>query len=227
VAACLAVVGAWTLGPLGSRMDVERTAAGTTKELAFAGGTRIDLNGGTELALDTRNSRHARLDAGEALFSVRHGDKPFTIEAAGFIIRDLGTVFNVRLTDRSLEIAVREGTVLFDPAGAAVTIQAGERITLDRARSLVVKGRAANVGGWMRGELVFEDATVGEVAQAMHQRYGTPFSLSAGLSSRPFTGNIVLTGNAPADVAHFAQLIGAEYRREGQSWVMAEAGGAR
>ncbi|MFX6838621.1 FecR family protein, partial [Acinetobacter baumannii] len=85
-----------------SGVQTERTRPGTTKELAFADGTRIDLNGQTALALDQADPRAVRLEQGEARFAVQHGAKPFTVQAGGFELRDLGTVFNVRLTPVAL-----------------------------------------------------------------------------------------------------------------------------
>jgi len=227
VAAAIALVAGWTLWPATSGIQLEQTAAGTIKELAFADGTRIDLNGASALALDQAHPRAVRLDAGEATFRVRHAARPFTVQAGGFTLRDLGTVFNVQLSERALKLDVTEGSVLFDPGGANLTVAAGQGLTVDRARNLVVRRAAATGADWTRGELAFEDAPLAEVAEAIHRRYGTRISLSEGLSSRSFTGNIRLAGNESDDVAHFAGLIGAKFHREGQGWAFLEASGAR
>ncbi|HEY6868616.1 MAG TPA: FecR domain-containing protein [Novosphingobium sp.] len=234
-AACLALVGGWALeqrdwpwawqtagGP-----QTERTEAGTTKELAFADGTRIDLNGQTELALDQADPRAVRLGQGEARFAVRHGAKPFTVQAGGFELRDLGTVFNVRLTPVALQLDVTEGRVLFDPGGANLMVGAGEQVRVDRARNLVVKQAGKAAGDWRDGDFVFDDATLADVAQAVYRRYGWRLIWGAGLSERPFTGNIRLSGNAAVDVPHLAGLIGAQYRREGEGWLIDSADRAR
>jgi transmembrane sensor len=208
------------LWPRSPGPQVEQTQPGTTKQLAFADGTRIDLNGESALAIDQANPRAVRLDQGEARFAVHHGDKPFTVKAGGFTLRDLGTVFNVRLSDKALVLDVTEGSVLFDPGGANLTVLAGEQVSVDRRRNLVVKREGVAAGDWLRGDLVFDNATLADVAEAIHRRYGTEISLSAGLPERPFTGNIHLSGNAAADVARLVGLIGARYHREAEAWVI-------
>ncbi|MBC2664032.1 FecR domain-containing protein [Novosphingobium flavum] len=222
IAASIALVGGWTLWPGASSLQLERTAPGTIKQLAFADGTRVELNGDSALALDQSNPRAMKLENGEAMFRVRHLPQEFTVEAGGYKIRDLGTVFNVQLSDRNLRIDVSEGSVEFDPGGANLTLHAGEGMTLDRAHGLVVKRSAANAGGWVNGQFAFADTPLSDVAEAIRRRFGTKISLSEGLSARPFTGNIRLGGNESEDVAHFAGLIGAQYRRDGDNWVISE-----
>lgn len=220
VAASLAVVSAWTLWPQGSGLEVERTAAGMTKQLALVDGTKIDLNGRSALALDPADARSARLDEGQARFSVNHAGKPFTVQAGGFAIQDLGTVFDVQLSADRLEVGVTEGKVLFDPGGANLALGAGDQVVVDRARNVVVKRQNVRLGDWRSGEFAFDNAPLRDVVEAVHRRYGTQITLADGLSDLPFTGNIRLSGNAVADVAHLAELIGAGWRRDGQGWVL-------
>jgi len=223
-AACLMAVAGWSLWPAQWDPRIERTAPGTVKQLAFADGTRVDLNGGSVLAVDQANPREARLDEGEARFSVQHHERPFTLQAGGFEIRDLGTVFDVQLTGRTLAVQVREGSVAFDPQGVNLVLGAGERVVVDRDRNVVVQDRVARPGDWVRGELTFQNVPVAEVVQSIRRRSGANISLSEGLSERTFTGNIHLTGKEDADVAHFARLIGAGYHRDGAVWVISDAG---
>lgn len=220
IAACLAVVGAWSFMGADPRLTVEQTAPGTIKELAFAEGTRVQLNGDSAVELDPRGSRRARLLRGEALFTVRHQPQAFEVEAGGFRIRDLGTVFNVQLGERTLDLAVREGSVEFDPEGVALVVHAGEAITINRDNGLVLRHAAAGVGGWVTGELVFADTPLAQVAAAVARREGVTIVLSEGLSDRSFTGNIRLSGDGAADAAHLAALIGVAIRRDGDRWLL-------
>lgn len=224
VAALVVALATWSLSPGGSSLQVEQTSAGTTKQIAFAGGTRIDLNGETRLTYEPSSPRQITLESGEALFSVHHSNQPFVVDAGGFRIRDLGTVFNVRVSPASLDLEVSEGQVLFDPGGANLTVNAGERVAVDRPRNLIVKSAMRTSGSWVSGELAFEDSKLSDVVAAMHRRSGIDIRLSEGLSNAPFTGNIRLSGEEQADVAHLASLIGADYRREGGAWVFTARG---
>ena len=87
------------------------------------------------------------------------------------------------------------------------------------ARNLVVNGQSSTVGGWVDGELSFDDSNLAAVVAAMHRRSGIDIRLTPALSSTPFTGNIKLTGDGAADAIHLARLIGADYHREGAAWI--------
>lgn len=223
VTAALAILGsgllAFALVPSQMAPRIEQTSAGVVKQIAFADGNRLAINGETRLVLDPADPRAVTIDRGEVLFSVKHSQHPFTVEAGGFKILDLGTVFNVKLTDSTLELAVKEGSVLFDPTGARLTVKEGQSISVYLLHNLVVRGNAASVGTWVAGELSFEDSTVAAVAEAMQRRSGIDIRLSPSLSNKPFTGNIRLTGNGAADAIHLARLIGADYHREGAAWI--------
>lgn len=215
------------IAPSSVSSRVEQTSAGTVKQIAFANGNRLDLNGETRLLLDPSDPRAVSLEKGEVLFAVKHSPQPFTVEAGGFKMQDLGTIFNVRMSDSVLELAVKDGSVLFDPDGTRLEIKAGESITVDRARNLVVKGQSSAVGGWVNGELSFEDSNLAAVVAAMHRRSGIEIRLTPALSSTPFTGNIKLSGNGAADAVHLARLIGANYTSEGDVWILSPGRGSR
>lgn len=228
IAASLALaVAVWAFRPVTPALSIEQTLPGDTRQVARAEGTVITLNGDSRIVLDESDPRSAVLERGEALFSVRHSDKPFEVTAAGVRIRDLGTVFNVRLTGGNLHVAVREGTVILDPGGANLRIDAGEAISFNPNRNLAIKSRTAQVGTWVSGELVFEDARVQDLVDALHRRSGIEVKLPETLSNAPFTGNIRLSGDEAADVAHLATLLGADYRREGKVWQLSARGTRR
>lgn len=200
------------------------TPAGTSRTVAMGEGSSVTLNGGTRMAFDSTNPRSARLDEGEALFSVRHdASKPFEVALGRFRVVDLGTVFNIVRTHGRLSIAVAEGRVLFDPQGANLTLGAGDTITVDEAANSVTRGTADKVGGWRNGEMEFAAAPLSDVAEAIHRRTGAEIQVSAPLSNTPFTGNVHVTGDMERDARHLAHLVGAEISREGGKWVLSSS----
>ncbi|WP_438907630.1 FecR domain-containing protein, partial [Bacillus licheniformis] len=85
----------------------------------------IMLAGGSRIMLDHADPRRAVMERGEALFQVRHDDRhPFSVDARGLALTDLGTVFDVRLGRRMTRVAVAEGAVMVDPRGAALRLDA-------------------------------------------------------------------------------------------------------
>ena len=79
-------------------------------------GSEIDLNKGTELKINySNNARLVQLVSGEAHFIVKKDVmRPFIVEVGGATVRAVGTAFNVRLSEDSLEVLVTEGRVRMD-----------------------------------------------------------------------------------------------------------------
>ncbi|MCM5679763.1 FecR domain-containing protein [Schlegelella sp. S2-27] len=171
LAACL-----WFLDPA-YRTDAFATAAGETATHTLADTSTVTLNTGTTLEATWHlRSRRLQLKRGEAMFSVAHGARDFTVQAGDTIIRDIGTAFNVRLEeareDSRVTVAVVEGAVeVRRGAGREVRLTTGQTITagpagLERPRAMDL----APLTAWQRGKLVF-DGTSLDLAVAEMRRY--------------------------------------------------------
>lgn len=203
---------------------VVETRPGQRQTVRLADGSRIELSGGSRLQLDRADPRVATLEAGEALFTVRHdAAHPFTLRSGSVTLRDLGTVFNVMRAPERLDVQVSEGSVLFEPAGQAITLASGDALTVRENTRQIVRAKVPveAVGGWRTGTLRFESETLATVSAAIRRGYGTEVVLEGDLSRRPFTGMIRLTGAADRDIPHLAALIGVEWRRNGEQWILA------
>lgn len=200
------------------------TRPGEQRTVALADGTRIDMDGATRLDLDQAHPRQVALATGEAVFHVRHdAADPFTVRSGDLTVRDVGTVFDVTRTDKRLDVGVAEGSVLFQPDRDAIALTAGKKLSADEGRGSVTLGTVepATVGGWRDGHMAFAGEPLAGVFAAIDRRYGTMVHLGGGLSDRPFTGMIALTGGADRDIPHLAALIGATWRRDGKQWILA------
>jgi len=184
------------------------TAPGQHRLIRLQDGTQIALNGGSRLILDKSNGRTARLEQGEAMFSVVHDEtRPFTVDAGGARMLDLGTRFDVMRTARGSEVSVAEGAVLYDPNGAAVRLGAGKMLRRSDASRLVEVSQVdpASVGAWRTGHFVYRDTPLWRVAEDMARATGRAVILDPGVANRAFTGAIVI----PADQAAFPNHLGA------------------
>ena len=86
----------------------------------LADGTVVELNGAAVIVSDfTVSERRVRLERGEAHFTVtKDAARPFIVTAAGVSVRAVGTAFNVRLADATVEVLVTEGQVRLQPPSA-------------------------------------------------------------------------------------------------------------
>lgn len=222
VAACLALVGAlWLFQGQSRDLYTVQTALGETRSIALDPGTRVDVAGGTRLVLDRKDTRFARLDEGQALFTVRHDEAhPFEVAVGDERLVDIGTVFDVRRAPRgALSVAVSEGAVQFDPGGADLRVSPGEVLRREAgAATLTVSPIGAEqVGEWREGRLTFEAASLGDVAVQLRRATGIDYAAAPG--GRTVSGSI-LVAPLRKDPAAIGPLLGLAVRAEGNRWVI-------
>lgn len=194
------------------------TAPGEHRLVNLSDGTRIALNGGSRLVLDRSNGRTARLEQGEAMFSVVHDEtRPFTVDAGGARMLDLGTRFDVVRTARGSEVAVAEGAVLYDPNGAAVRLDAGKMLRRSDASQLVEVSQIdpASVGAWRSGHFVYRDAPLWRVAEDIARASGRPIAVDPGVANRAFTGAILVPASRTVFPDHLGEILDVTVAQQG------------
>jgi transmembrane sensor len=225
VAAGLAVAMLPGIMPSAGTVRVYATRDGERRDVRLPDGTTLALNGGTRVHVDASDPRAVTLDAGQVTLAVVHDvAHPFTVLAAGQTIRDVGTTFDVTRGPDSVAVAVAEGAVVFQPDGAAVSLRAGDALSMRIGDGRIVRRHVApaGVGGWRRDMLDFDGVPLSDVAANLRRSHGMQVTFAGGLSTRPFTGTIRVTGVADRDVPHLADLIGATWGRDGERWILAE-----
>lgn len=100
-----------------SELTVVNVTKGTRKQLVLPDGSKVWINAGSTLKYKKdfgKTSRTVYL-SGEAYFDIAPGDKkiPFMVKTKDFVIRDIGTVFNIKAYSEMpvFEAAVLEGEV--------------------------------------------------------------------------------------------------------------------
>jgi len=200
------------------------TAAGETRVLALADGSAITLAGASRIALDRADPRRASLERGEALFRVKHDDRhPFAVQAGGVALVDLGTVFDVRLGQRQTRVAVAEGAVMVDPKGAAMRLDAGQAVVVEKDRLVRASVEPEDVGGWRDGRLAFDGAPLREVAEDLSRFLQRPVSVAPAIATRPFRGVIDLQA-VGRDPALLGSLIDVRVRQDAAGWMLEPRG---
>ena len=194
-----------------------RTAPGETRLIALDDGSTVELAGGSTLALE--GARAARLEAGQALFTIRHdAADPFVLDAGATRLVDAGTVFDVRLSGPTLDVAVAEGAVIVDPEGKAIRLDPGERAVREGGRYRIAAVDGAAVGEWRRGRISFDGASLAEIAAELTRATGRRFA-STDTATR-LSGSIALDA-VRADPAALEPLLGVRITRSGDGWTIA------
>lgn len=203
------------------------TGPGERREVALADGSRIELNGSTKIMLDEDRPRFARLDQGEALFNVMHSStSPFEVEAGDAVLRDLGTTFNVVRQAGLLDVAVSEGAVLYNPGREATNLQAGMGLRREKDEEpWVGKVEPREIGAWREGRLVYTGMRVSRIASDLERNLGVPVKAATNVSSRQFSGIILLEGDRVAVLNRAAALLGLRLDRKGTGWILTAGAG--
>jgi transmembrane sensor len=154
------------------------TAIGDQKKIALADGSSVILNTNSRLDVDfSGNRRDVHLVRGEAYFDVVHDKtRPFTVYANKYVVRDIGTEFDVHLrktglvevgvTKGSVEVAPANGGIISDAAKNLAVLAAGQNIVLGRKierPELVSDADMKRKLAWRQGELIYTGQPLGEV----------------------------------------------------------------
>jgi transmembrane sensor len=230
--AVLAGIGGWYALDQAPLTRTYTTAPGERRTIALADGSRILLNGGTQLSMDASRPRAIAMARGEAVFEVRHdAADPFVITTPGGArLIDVGTVFNVEVEGGALDVGVSEGGVVYRDGADEVRLNAGEGLTRRTADAAPVKHAVApeTVGAWRGGSLEYTDAPLGDVATDLSRNLGVPVGIDAALAARRFSGTIMLDGGSEAVMARVGPLLDVRLERRGNNgWMITTSHGAR
>ena len=198
------------------------TRPGERRTVELADGSRIDLNGGSRIVLDRKNARKASLERGEALFTVVHDDdRPFEVRVGDDVLKDIGTVFAVLHEGKTIEVAVSEGAVIYNPEGEAVRIDPGRKLSDDGSdRVLLAQVDARTVGGWRHQRLSYSGAPLSRVAADLRRNLGVSVRVDPMIAERRFTGLVQLDGGQELLFERLSALLEVRAVRTGTGWTL-------
>ncbi|CAI8821408.1 FecR family protein [Pseudomonas zeae] len=162
------------------------TALGERKHVALPDGSVIDLNSRSRLQVRFEQDRRLiELSEGEAMFSVAHDtSRPFVVEAGSGKVTVTGTRFDVRRDVAQTRVAVEQGTVKVQGRDAAddqfISLSAGLGTHVD-AQGQVAAAYSVNpaeLTAWRSGKLVFNNASLSEVAAEVSRYREKPLTVA-------------------------------------------------
>lgn len=210
---CLAIAAVWIMS---LRSEVLDTGLAERRQIMLEDGSIVRLEPQTRLRVQLETHRRfVELERGRALFRVaKDTERPFWVSADAVSIRAVGTEFGVEAGDRVVVVTVAEGSVAVTRAGAAplmeivpetasgsgaiaqtpsaeVLLGAGQQLTM---QSIGAIGPVRSVDttralAWSRGQLVFENDTLGDVVAEFNRYNRTQLRIDdPSLASRRVSG---------------------------------------
>jgi ferric-dicitrate binding protein FerR (iron transport regulator) len=154
--------------------------AGSRTSLNLPDGSLVWLNGDSHIRYPVvfGGVREVQID-GEAFFRVK-SDKthPFLVKAKNVVIKATGTEFNVKAykDNSKVNVILKEGKVAVWSSQRPINeeMAAGHQLSYDEQSYLAEYSEvnATNYSGWIDGRLIFNHATMAEVAERMKRWYG-------------------------------------------------------
>lgn len=212
VAAAIAIlaVGSWAfwLTTLNKTLDAGQfaTNAGQIEQITMKDGSVITLNANSSVEYKvTEKSREIKLQ-GMAHFEVaKNPNAPFVIESNNNKVTVLGTGFDVQsYTGKPLQVTVNHGKVKVEKLSNSSTMLESVILTKGmRVRENLNQANAANKRSqifavdsnvnldavkWESGNLIFTNAPIEDLVNAIETRYGKKLQTSTQNSDLQFTG---------------------------------------
>ena len=188
------LAGSWLAWPHTAHYQ---TAHAQPRNVQLPDGTVVHLNARSALSLRyTLFGRHVQLEQGQASFKVAPGYRPFSVQAAGMQVRDIGTTFDVSLLREQARVGVVEGRVqLFADAGKSrmlADLKAGQSARVDyhdHTVRLATEDPAA-ITGWWRQRIVFRDEPLRDVADQFNRLNTVQVTVDDAAGALRLTGNL-------------------------------------
>ena len=211
VAAAIAIlaVGSWAfwLTTLNKTLDAGQfaTNAGQIEQITMKDGSVITLNANSSVEYKvTEKSREIKLQ-GMAHFEVaKNPNAPFVIESNNNKVTVLGTGFDVQsYTGKPLQVTVNHGKVKVEKLSNSTTLESVILTKGMRVRENLNQANAANKRSqifavdsnvnldavkWESGNLIFTNAPIDDLVNAIETRYGKKLQTSTQNSDLQFTG---------------------------------------
>jgi ferric-dicitrate binding protein FerR (iron transport regulator) len=181
------------IAPIGSRTVVQ-----------LPDGSEVYLNFGSKIKYPQIFSGRTRevILTGEGYFNVTHNpENPFVVKTEKLNITALGTVFNVLAysDDDVIETTLVEGKVVlekFNESGKKSiigTLAPGQHVNFNLKTGDVTATRG-NIGkyvAWKDGKLVFEDATIVEVAERLSRMFNVDIEIDDDIKDYIYTVTLI------------------------------------
>ncbi|MFC5283544.1 FecR family protein [Pedobacter alpinus] len=173
-------------------------AKGDKNKMILPDGTKVYLNAGSRLAYDegfNQNNRKVILD-GEAYFDIAKSDKdiPFIVDAGGYIVRDIGTIFKIKSysQDQEMEFSVVNGEIsienqklhqkkIYLTKNQSIKINNKkqlEQLTKDKEQKVKIEKLIHEIPlpeesykEWLSGTLTFDNTAFNEIMHTLEREF--------------------------------------------------------
>lgn len=197
-------------GWIGSNKEFIQTVVadkGQISKVILPDSSVVWINSGSKITYNSRfaeNNRKIQL-VGQAFFHAAHNETiPFVVDVNGFLVKVLGTKFDVNAYsgEKNIRVVLESGRVELHQASDhdfKYTLTPGEMATFnpENKKLTIDKVKPELFSSWKEGVLIFRDKPMAEVLDAIQRRYNIDIEVKdANIYKSVFTARI---SNEPLD----------------------------
>jgi ferric-dicitrate binding protein FerR (iron transport regulator) len=210
--------------PRENSADTFTTARGQQKQISLRDGSAVTLNYATDLVVQNMQPDKPRLLSlkGEAHFRVLRNETPFIVSTDCAEVRVVGTEFNLRVRDGTLEVAVIHGIVRVSAKDSTLTLTENQMAMCAQNGfpRRIADMPSPDYPGWMQGKLFFNRTSFEAACREIEMR----FDITININDRVLRDEII-TGTLGAATAENALnalcgLTGKKFRRENHTYTI-------
>jgi len=215
--------------PRGPALYALSTPAGARRSVQLGAAVRMELNGDTSITLDHHDDRFARLDRGQALFTVTHDPRrPFRLQSGDIVVTDIGTIFDVEQGADGTRVSVADGEVRIATATGSATVAAGHAVLIPVGAATVVQRSLDrnSIGAWRRDRIDFADVSLADLARRLHRATGATIEVAPDIAGKRVSGSIAIGADRAATLRDLGPMLGASVSPRGKGWIWSRSDGA-
>ncbi|MEO0589597.1 MAG: FecR domain-containing protein [Pseudomonadota bacterium] len=219
-AAVVLAMFAWPQGA--AQTTLVETSPGEVRTLALGDGIAMTMNGSSVVEV-TQGAPRVTIERGEVAFAITsEGPSPLRVAVDGLVLTDIGTEFNVVLTDTDLRVAVAEGIIAVNPDQENIEVPVGEAVEKERGSDTLVRKSVDPelVASWREGRLEFDDTPIERALAQLERSAGVIITLAPRLAGERLTGSVALDAEPEVIAQRFAAFVGGTAKRNDESWVI-------
>lgn len=223
----LIVLGIWLLNR-GSSPAENYLASNSTQEVRLADGTQVFLNKNSSISFeqDKENAQRRAKLTGTAFFDVaRDKSRPFVISTSTIQVKVLGTSFLVDAREKhsDAEVFVKSGLVRVSvPGKDSIELKAGEGVRYSSTFEKLSKLSEVdpNYLSFTRDSLVFDNAPMDQVAEALSRHFGVDVSIE-NEALKTCRVNGTYTTESLTDILKLMEVSnGIKFKKEGSGYLI-------
>lgn len=185
---------------------------GKTKLHTLPDGSTINLRGGSKISYSSDfgdKNRNIEL-SGEGQFEIaKNPNLPFIVSTQNSKTQVLGTGFDLKAyPNETVKISVSHGKVAFSSVLEKMELTVGESAEVNVLTKKLTKiATESNINSWQQGRMVFENATLTDVAKEFLRVYGKTLSFDPNSANRKYYGKIDIQQGAEANANIIAETL--------------------